>query len=218
MDKPKLIIFDVDGVLLQNYEFSWKLVWNYLNYDDSIRKKGFSMYIHKILTYQEWCDWCLKYFKEKNINYMDFETMSTQISVDSSLFELLRYCKRENILLGIVSGGIDTFLNIVLPNIYDYVHEENVFINKFYFDSKNKLSSIIPTKYDFEDKLNAIKHICSKHSLKLSEVMFLGDNMNDFEALKEVGFSVAFNTKHESILSISKFSCSNFTEVLRLIQ
>lgn len=41
------------------------------------------------------------------------------------------------------------------------------------------------------DKLKTCKEICEKYELKLSEIAYFGDDINDLELLKHVGFSIA---------------------------
>lgn len=218
MIKPKIIVFDVDGVLLQGYEFSWKLIWEFLNYDDSIRKKGFSMYINKELTYQQWCEWCLKYFKDKKLSYQDLEKITKDIKVEESLFKLLKYCKKNSIKLGVVSGGIDVFLKIKIPELTSFIDENNIYINTFSFNEKHLLESVKSTPYDFDQKLDAIKKISSENNISLDKVMFLGDNLNDINALKYVGYGIAFNTKNPKVLDVAKTSCDTMKDILNLLE
>jgi YrbI family 3-deoxy-D-manno-octulosonate 8-phosphate phosphatase len=58
-----------------------------------------------------------------------------------------------------------------------------------------------------EDKQRIINEIIDKHNIKLDEVCYIGDDLNDLEVLTAVGFSCCPNDAVEEIKNIVDFIC-----------
>jgi YrbI family 3-deoxy-D-manno-octulosonate 8-phosphate phosphatase len=57
------------------------------------------------------------------------------------------------------------------------------------------------------DKLSVIREMATRHGLSLREVAFIGDDVNDMEALKAVGFSAAPGDGLPQVLQIVDYVC-----------
>lgn len=201
----KLIVFDLDGTLLRgkDFKYSWKRIWEYLELPDTLRRKYYNdFYERKIITYDKWCEICVKEFKKKGVSRADFKEITNGISATKNLKEAIETLKFNGFITAIVSGGVDTFLEELIPNheeLFDYI-----FINKLIFDQQDRLFSVIPTPYDFDKKLDAIKLICKERKIKLGQVVFVGEGRNDegvFSAILKSGsgFSIAYPGNESSI-------------------
>lgn len=51
-----------------------------------------------------------------------------------------------------------------------------------------------------EDKLATLKEIAAEHQVDLSEVAFVGNDINDLECLKSVGFPIVVRDAHPSVV------------------
>ncbi|MCX7109978.1 MAG: HAD hydrolase family protein [Proteobacteria bacterium] len=60
-----------------------------------------------------------------------------------------------------------------------------------------------------KDKANAVREFAGKRGLLLSEIAFMGDDINDIDAMKLVGLSAAPANAHASVLAIAKFISGN---------
>ncbi len=58
-----------------------------------------------------------------------------------------------------------------------------------------------------EDKLKIINKIRDKHNIKLDEICYIGDDLNDLEVLKAVGLSCCPNDAVDKIKNIVDFIC-----------
>jgi HAD superfamily phosphoserine phosphatase-like hydrolase len=194
----RLVAFDLDGTLLQgpDYIWSWKLVWLYLNYDDSVRAKLMSEYLteHKHTRrgwYKQWCDEAAKKFRQRKLKRPDFTEITKDLVPVEGLYDVLRALKQEGIKVAIVSGGIDVFLEEKIPDygeLFDYV-----FINKFRFDKNGLFSGVDATDYDFEGKFTAIEKICEEAGFNIRQTVFVGDGFNDEHVIGRVGKTIGFN-------------------------
>ena len=57
-----------------------------------------------------------------------------------------------------------------------------------------------------EDKLPALKNIMATLNLTPTNVAYIGDDMPDYECMDYVGFSIAVNDAHPSILQLADFT------------
>ena len=55
------------------------------------------------------------------------------------------------------------------------------------------------------NKRTAIDELCSKHSLRLDQVAFIGDDLNDLPALECVGFACAVADAADPVLAIAHY-------------
>jgi len=55
------------------------------------------------------------------------------------------------------------------------------------------------------DKLSEIKSLCKKHKISISEVAYVGDDLNDVEAIKNVGFGCCTNDAALAIKSVAQY-------------
>lgn len=185
----RLIVFDLDGTLLQNIDFSWRLVWDFIGDEEKDRKKGLLLYHSNKISYEEWCLWCANKFKEKRLNRFNFKEITKGVKLIENLHETLLELKSRGCHLAIISGGIDVFLDELIPDhmeIFDYT-----FINKLHFNKNNLLDYIEPTPFDFESKVNGIHYLCKKLKIDKTQAVFIGDSFNDKHVAGEVGLSIA---------------------------
>jgi len=56
-----------------------------------------------------------------------------------------------------------------------------------------------------KDKAAALRAFADKHGFALTEVAFMGDDVNDLSALELAGFAAAPTTAHDSVLAMAHF-------------
>lgn len=61
--------------------------------------------------------------------------------------------------------------------------------------------------YNSRDKIKSLDEICQKNSCSYENVAFIGDDLNDLEILKVVGFSAAPHDSVEEVLEIVDYIC-----------
>lgn len=190
----KAVFFDLDGTLLRekenkpNFKYSWQLVWSFLGFPDSVRHSYHQEYLNNIISYERWCDITRDIFRENKLKKADFFTIAKDIKLTHNCKLGLKTLRDKNLITVLVSGGIDSFLDVSFKdygNYFDYV-----FINKFHYDSMDVLEKIEITNFDFEKKFDAITKVCNEKNIKYSECVFVGDGKNDAataEMLRQYG-------------------------------
>ena len=58
--------------------------------------------------------------------------------------------------------------------------------------------------YDAKDKKSILQDYCSKNGISLSRVVYVGNDVNDLEAMKIVGYPIATADAHPSVRQIAK--------------
>jgi pimeloyl-ACP methyl ester carboxylesterase len=101
----QIVGFDLDGTLLRGLEFSWTLVWDYLNFPISVRKEGMRRYLAGETTYEVWCEWACRQFRQKGLKHSDFKEITKSLTLTRNLHEALNILRNDGVLLAIVSGG-----------------------------------------------------------------------------------------------------------------
>lgn len=194
----RLVAFDLDGTLLQGpgYIWSWKLVWHFLKYDDSVRAKLMAEYlnVHKHKRrgwYKQWCDEAAKKFRKAKLRRSDFAEITKNLTPVDGLYEVIRTLKHKGMKLAIISGGIDVFLEEKIPDFNQFF--DYVFINKFRFDKNGFFSGVDATRYDFEGKYTAVEEMCMREGYDIQQTVFVGDGFNDEFVIGRVGKTIGFN-------------------------
>jgi HAD superfamily phosphoserine phosphatase-like hydrolase len=198
--KIKLVAFDFDGTILQgnNYKHSWKEIWNYLNYDDKIREGLMSKHKtdHKNYTFKNWCDECVKYFKDRNFKKSDVNNIikSRNLKIATNFVEVVNVLNALGVRTIIISGGIDTFVTESV-NDDNTLNQIECFVNKFLYDKEGFLEGVIAYQEmdsDGAGKVRTLEKFCSENDIDLQEVAFVGDEVNDIDVLKVVGKAIVY--------------------------
>lgn len=82
------------------------------------------------------------------------------------------------------SAGFQLLQNVGI--ICGLITSENMQLNQRRSD-KMKLDFCLQ---GVQNKLNAVKYLCNKYDISLSEVAYIGDDVNDYEVLSQVGLAV----------------------------
>ena len=63
--------------------------------------------------------------------------------------------------------------------------------------------------YNVKDKKKSLMDHCAKYGYDLAKVVFVGNDVNDLQAMQTVGFPVCPSDAHEKIKEISRFVLMN---------
>jgi len=176
----KAVIFDFDGTLTQKNGNLWKKIWQELGYDigpDSYYVGLFKKFIGGEITHREWCDLTLEAFKERGFCKEQLDNITDNMSLIQGADSLIKYLYSKNIELHIVSGNIVSVIEKVLGENRKYI--SSIKANEFVFDNNGIISQIVGTKYDFEGKAKYIKELCQTKEYDPSDLLFIGNSMND---------------------------------------
>ena len=198
-NKIKLAAFDLDGTLIKGLRHSWTLVWKHLKVDNKIQKQRKEDFRNNKLSYLDWCRLDGEAFIKHGLKKDHFEAIVKDhgLNITKNLREGLKILKENGIKTAIISGGIDTLLYTLLPEADDLFDE--ILINRFLYSDNNELATISATEYDWDDskigvvgKRRGLERICEKFDISTKDAAFVGDDLNDIEAMKSAGLDIFY--------------------------
>ncbi len=199
--KYKLVVFDLDGTIVDDVIFIWQTLHDHFKTDKKERQWAIDQFHSKKLTYHDWAMYDFTLFKKAGALKKDFLDAFEPLKLIPNALETLKTLKKKGVKLVVISGSLNLVIEKLIPNhkeLFDYV-----LINEIHFNKDGTLKQMIPTKYDFEHKLTGLKTITEKENIKLEECVFVGDHYNDVQIAEKCGLSIAFNCKSDELAQIS---------------
>ena len=176
----KVIIFDFDGTITEKKGNLWKAIWRDLGY--SVGPRSYYMrllnrFLSGKLSYDDWCDLTLEAFKKKGFNSKKLNETSSYMTLMKGAKQLIKKLYDKGYELHIVSGNIVSVIKKMLSSSVKYFTKINA--NEFVFDKSGDILKIVGTKYDCEGKALYIKELCAKMGYDPSDILFVGNSLND---------------------------------------
>ncbi len=176
----KAVVFDFDGTLTEKKGNLWKRIWKELGHrvdEDSYYMSLLNKFMNGNLTHKDWCIATLEAFKEKGFTKQKLYEIIKGMSLIQGAEDLIKHLYSQGIELHIVSGNIISVIEKVLGENKQYI--SNIKANEFVFDENGYITEIVGTKYDHEGKATFILELCERKGYKPSEVLFIGNSIND---------------------------------------
>lgn len=217
MPKYKLVCFDVDGTLIDNVTFSWKIFHDYFQTDKRRREDAKRKFFNGEITYLQWAEHDIHLWIEKNAKREDFFKAIEHLKLMKGASETLKSLKRNGLKLAIISGSLNIILEKFIPNYEEFF--DDVFLSRIYFDKEGNISKVDATEFDMDAKALALKKIADREGINLKECVFVGDYLNDKKIMQEAGLGIAFNCKYEELRKIADVCIDkkDLMEILRFI-
>lgn len=197
-NKYKIVGFDMDGTLIRNLKFSWVKLWELAgDTQGKLWKAYLRDYRTNKIDYATWCKEAVAYYRDNGIKKSDIVEIANQCSLTENFQSGIKKLKDAGFVVGIISGGIDTFHHTLIPNhkeIFDFEY-----INKLLFSTDDELLSVESTEYDFDYKFDAMELECDERGFSISEAIFVGDQFNDDAILKKVGHSIVYSSNDDPV-------------------
>jgi len=197
----KLVVFDLDGTILDNTEYIWQTLHQHFQSPKHAVDDAANKFFNKKISYQDWVDHDIRLMKSLGADKKEILRSLKGITLMPGAKETLRKLKKQKYKLAVISGSIDIVLEKFIPNykkIFDHV-----FINKFIFNKKGELVRGIGTPFDLEQKATGLKKICQKEKIPLEKTVFIGDNTNDVQIAKLADKTIAFNCKSRRLARVA---------------
>lgn len=186
----KVVVFDLDGVLVP-FRSSWEFLHRYFGIsDDALRNKNVELFYNGLISYEEWMRRDLTLLSSKGcINRDEILEAFKSVELSYGAKELCEYLLSNNIELAIVSGGIDILAQLV----GNALNIRRIYSNRLVF---NELGCLEPYGIEVVNPLKkdvVIKSISSELGIPLNNFMYVGDTIWDLSAFKIVGYPVVIN-------------------------
>ncbi len=194
-----LVVFDLDGTLVDQREPIWKTLHERLGSDPGRRRATIEAALAGTLSYADWFQTDLEMLREAGATRGSIEAIVDAIEPTPGAIELVASLRAAGAAVALVSGGIDMIRARILPQ----VHFDAVYINAIHFGDDGTIVGGKPTAYDRDHKVSAIRKLALDRGLSMKETAFVGDGSNDIYAAREVGCSIAWGaTAHPGLIAV----------------
>lgn len=187
----KLACFDMDGVIFEDINFWMELHKAFGTYDEG-----------KVLTEKYLRTDYEKLVEEVVVNLWQGLPASALFDlVNSAVYnpganELFTYLHDKNYTTAIISASSLDLAKRAQNNLnIHYIFANDLKIKNGYVSG----SFDWPVGVGEENKANIVRNLASTLNINLSDVFYVGDNLNDIEAIKIVGTSIAFNSNKDKL-------------------
>ena len=194
----QLIAFDVDGTLVDHPE--GKVVWQVLNQrfggDPAENAARFKSYLGGEITYPQWVDLDVGDWQQAGATRAQIVAeIRAQLHLVRGAEQALSELAQRGYRLAVISGTLDIVIDQLFP-----VHPfEVLYTNHIWFDDQGKIAGWEATPYDMEGKARALRATAAKMEIPLDRTVFVGDNINDLQAMAAAGLAVAFEPKDPKV-------------------
>ncbi|MFX0096449.1 MAG: HAD-IB family phosphatase [Candidatus Hodarchaeota archaeon] len=194
----KLIIFDVDGVLLEVRSF-----WTYLHekletFDETEYSRNMQMFFQGELSYQEWAD--LEASAWKDISYEKVKELLLDIPLTKGAEEALnKLNEMEYVAAAVSSGGLLSVLKERFDNLsFKYIYANDLEQKDGVLTGKTVIN--VP----FDKKRQVVEeNVLSTEGLEWEECAVIGDSVNDLEIFRVAKLKIAFCPSDAMLVQIA---------------
>jgi phosphoserine phosphatase len=203
MPKPKIIFFDMDGVLFDVGYFeekhgpsvsSWRVVAEKIGAveeETALKEKWLD---NKLDHYIHWVDETIKIYQGHNLKRERFEGIISSIPLMPGAKETISELKKRGYLTAVITGSFKQLAHRAKLELgIDFV----MAACELLFDRDGKLVDYIAFPCDYHGKVRFFEAIIAGLGIKAEEAAMIGDGVNDIPIAKEAGFSIAFNAREE---------------------
>jgi HAD superfamily phosphoserine phosphatase-like hydrolase len=198
--KPRrLVAFDLDGTLIKGIRHSWTVVWNHIMVNRAFQTNRKADFQNLKLSYGEWCRLDGEELRKGGLQFQHFDEIAKSgvCSSTKNLTEAIVRLRENGFRTAIISGGIDALLYSIIPNADELF--DDIFINRFLFRDNGKFHAVVPTEYDWDEekrgvvgKRRGLERLCQKYSVELVDAVFVGDDLNDLDAMHAAGTKIYY--------------------------
>lgn len=200
----KLIVFDMDGVLIKE-DSSWQVLHSHFNVNAI---SNFRAYLEGKITYREFMLldtllWLKK--KEKNISKPEIAKVLFRTSLTNDAKEAIAELKKLGLKTAIITSGID----ILAEHVAQILNIDYFLANSLAFDENGYLKAGGKPKVPLLDKDKVLSIWAKKNDFNLSEIIYVGDSVFDIPVFKRVGLSIAWTCNQSLGKNATVYLCCN---------
>ena len=205
----KLICFDMDGVIFKDVNFWLELHKRFGTLEQGIKLT--EKYLHS--DYARLVEEVVvKLWKGRNAK--PYFNLVNSIEYLAGVREVFAYVKRKGLISAIISASsID-----VARRVQRDFQVEHIFANELIIiNGKVSGEFVWPIGAGKEKKSEIIRDLCKDLGISPSEAIYVGDSDTDIEAFREVGLSIAFNSKSEELKKAASYvvDSDNLEDILK---
>lgn len=191
-----LVVFDLDGTLVQHQVPIWKTLHGRLGSDPVQRSRVIADARTGALSYAEWFAADLRMLQAAGANERTVRAVLSELHAAPGAAALVSDLREAGARVAVLSGGVDTVLQVALAG----VTFDAVWVNQLRFDDTGALVGGTPTPYDQHRKVDGLIELAGRFGVALAQTAFIGDGPNDVDAARSAGLSVAWGSNPDPAL------------------
>ncbi|MCL2785666.1 MAG: HAD-IB family phosphatase [Methanomassiliicoccaceae archaeon] len=195
MGKYKLVVFDMDGVLI-NYVSSWTWVHDKMDTDN---EEAFELFKAGKITEIEFIrrDIGLWTAKDKNVRLADIINALQDVPLIHGIQETIATLSHNGIRSIIVSGGID----LAAKMIADEFRFDGHAANSVLAHEDGRLTGDGKVNVDLTDKGIVTREFMERFGVSKEETVAVGNSYTDVKMLQAAGLAIAFNPIDDAVIN-----------------
>ena len=214
MEKLKLVVFDMDGVLIDIIS-SWKYIHDYFN---TSNEKSVDEYLKGKIDDLEFIrrDVSLWVENGRPIKMEKLKEIIKDVPIMKGTKECIKALKEHNVKTAIVSAGLD----IIAENLSEKIGFDMVLANGIKTDSKGYLNGVGDLQVRLMYKDLAVKKISQKLDIPAKNIASVGNSCFDIPMFYESAIGIAFNPSDDCIKDAADIIISekDLSQVLHYLQ
>ena len=123
------------------------------------------------------------------------DTIKNNLRLHDNAAAVIHRLKQEGYKLALVSNSLDIALETVFPD-HPFDH---IFIGNIAFDDEGNISTWAHQVHEKNNKADIIRRLAEEENIDPSRIAFVGDDVNDIEAMQLSGLGIAFNPRSERV-------------------
>lgn len=189
---PKLVAFDLDGVLVQE-KSSWGYLHRVFGTHELVDKSNYArLFESGSITYSEWMRLDLETIirARGSVSCREVAEAFERVRITDGALEVVDYLRRRGVKMAIVSAGIES----LAVRVARALGIDEVYANGLLCDEDGRL---LPQGIEVVNPLKkgeVIARIARRHSVSLTETMYVGDSEWDCSAFEVVGIPVVLSS------------------------
>ncbi|MDZ7379862.1 MAG: HAD family phosphatase [candidate division KSB1 bacterium] len=213
MRRIRAIFFDLDGTLVRYQGVAYESSWGAIGLAAGVGA--------------EW-DALLERYRGQPDRYPDWVRENARLlrgipvrKVAEKIFpppyapgvpETIAVLKQRGLVLGIISSGV----SLVAERVKDELSLDFFVANELVV-AAGMFTGEAVVRVGLADKLRAVCQQAQQLGLKLEEIAFVGDHVNDIPVLRAVGVGIAYGPKDPKVAQAAQFVTEEFREIPRLL-
>lgn len=195
-----LVIFDVDGTLVDDTVFVWETLHRHFGSDPVAIRAAMEDYLAGRISYADWFAHDIHTLKKGGATRATIDQALTGMRLMDGALETIAALTAAGARVAVISGSLD----LVLTRFFgEQLPFSDVFINRIGFDAAGEIVSWTPTPYDMDHKAEGLLELSRRYDLPPERIAFVGDNFNDVSIARLAGRSVAFNAKSKRLMAVA---------------
>jgi len=186
MVKQKIIVFDMDGVLV-DIESSWRYIHDYFGTDN---KENVEAYLQGRIGDEEFIKNDLLLWRENEVCFSDIKKIFEEIPLMNGTKECIGELKKHGIKTAILSGGV----NILAKRIARETGIDYVLANSIDEKLRECIIRVSPKGKD-----RALINLAEKLNVPRTDIVSVGNSHYDVKMFHVSGLGIAFNPSDEEV-------------------